>query len=447
MTHTAPHQPEVPAAEPNVWREKIYRALIFVTCVFGVIAYVPSVLLSIEAKLYFIAAIDTVALILAFVWAFAKGIPYRVRTCGLLGMFYLLGVVLIPMTGPYGAGVLWLFAFPLVASVLLSMRATVVALIINALTLALFAVLHARGVMISGALPSYPLSSWVVISANFVCLNALTAIPTAVLVQGLEKAIASLNAVKEELREEQKELIKAKTKAEELSRLKTNFLANISHEVRTPLNGIIGLIDVIDDEIRDERLQSYTKLMRESSDKLLSTITAIIRISQKEAEGQSIEPVEVEPDAITNTVVELLRVVAEKKSLTLRFKPSGSGEKMLVDPEVFRQIMHNLIGNAIKFTEKGEIQVESALQIHPSGRRFLCTKVIDTGIGIAADFQQKIFLPFEQESTGYDRKFGGSGLGLAIVRKYVELFGGKVTFSSKKGEGSVFEVCFPCCVK
>ena len=233
----------------------------------------------------------------------------------------------------------------------------------------------------------------------------------------------------------------AKERAEEMIRLKTNFLANMSHEIRTPLNGILGLAQVIAKETDLEQIKEYVKLQRESGERLLNTLTGILSLSQLEAERNKLifKPIAINQIVRENT--KSLDALALNKKIFLIAHTYHQELYCLGDDNLFFKILNNLIGNGIKFTMKGYVLVETGLK--PNNPSFVFIRVKDTGIGIQESFLSKIFDPFTQESSGQSRNFEGSGLGLSITKKYVELLGGNIKVSSKKEQGSIFEITLP----
>lgn len=235
----------------------------------------------------------------------------------------------------------------------------------------------------------------------------------------------------------------AKEMAEEMYRLKTHFLANMSHEIRTPINGIVGLANIIEDELgENETIQYYLDLQKQSGERLLNTITSILEMARLESQNTEFKLSEVNLSQEIRKILPILQVLAQKKKLFLRFEEPARQAIVHVDEVLFGQVINNLIGNAIKFTEQGGVTVSLAL-LEEAGKHKVSLRVTDTGIGISPGFLRKLFSPFQQESSGLNRKFEGSGLGLSIVKRYVELFGGSIHVESTKGQGSTFEVKLP----
>jgi signal transduction histidine kinase/CheY-like chemotaxis protein len=244
-----------------------------------------------------------------------------------------------------------------------------------------------------------------------------------------------------ELKRRQSELESARDAAEAANQAKSTFLATISHEIRTPMNGVIGTAELLEREPVDERQKRLVRTVRTSATALLRIIDDVLDFSKIEAGRMELEDAPFQLRAVIEGTGETLSVQAESRGLavTTVIEP-GTPEHLRGDATRVRQILINLIGNAIKFTEVGEVRVHVRTVSVSEDRVRLALSVTDTGIGVSAEQAARLFQPFSQADNSTTRRFGGTGLGLSIVRRLAELMGGGVTVESTPGKGSTFTV-------
>ena len=242
----------------------------------------------------------------------------------------------------------------------------------------------------------------------------------------------------------EEELTNAKLIAEETAKIKEQFLANMSHEIRTPMHGIIGLTDILLNTKLDTAQLTYMQAIKTSSDNLLIIINDILDFSKIEAGKMNFESVQFNIEKIINSAIELFQSKADEKSISLILeKDSTIPEFVTGDPTRLTQILNNLISNAIKFTERGEVRLSIRLVSLDKKNVTLCFEIKDTGIGIAEKSIPTIFDSFTQASSDTTRKFGGTGLGLTIVKKLINLQNGEIIVKSKLGAGTTFTFSLP----
>ena len=271
----------------------------------------------------------------------------------------------------------------------------------------------------------------------------------------VDERIRSENALRrseDELRAAKLEAERLARQAEAASRSKSEFLANMSHEIRTPMNAVIGYSDLLFNSVKDPQQRNYLNAIRAGSRSLLMLINDILDLSRIEAGKMRLDFTPVSVRRLLSDVRHIFDLRATEQGISLEVSVvSGMPDAMILDETRLRQVLFNLVGNAIKFTHEGEVTVRaSAEELEHSGndsgetRHYrLVITVADTGVGIAPDQQERIFDAFEQQEGQSSRRYGGTGLGLAISRKLVEMMGGKLTVESEQSRGSTFTVILP----
>lgn len=259
----------------------------------------------------------------------------------------------------------------------------------------------------------------------------------------LTKKNREIKTVQKELKMYASQLLKAKEQAEESNKMKSRFLANMSHEIRTPMNSVIGFTEILSKLVTDKTQASYLETIRNSSKNLLILINDILDLSKIEAGKMIIDHGPVSLFTLFSSLQDIFKPQIESKQLELiTHIDENLPESVRLSEVRLRQTLFNLLGNAIKFTDSGTIQLKATIgSSKPDGRFELRIEVSDTGVGIAEDQQERIFKAFYQ--TGQEKgQYHGTGLGLAITRRLVEHMNGRIFVSSKPGEGSVFTLVF-----
>ncbi|WKZ71310.1 MAG: HAMP domain-containing sensor histidine kinase [Melioribacteraceae bacterium] len=407
------------------------------------LAYFPSVILAVEASLWDVAIIDTVAYAIVIFLYMKKPMNTHIKSTILVSVLYILAIMLLFVLGSSGAGYLWLFFLPIVASVFMKQIYAYSFLVLNVIILILFGILRYTGIYTPISLGEFSLEIWIIIIVNFATLNAFTVFAFLLLINGLTKTIESEREVIKELQTKSDELKIAKRNAEKADSLKSEFLAQMSHEIRTPINTILSFSYLIKEDIKENRLENideYFSSIERGSSRVIRTIDLILNLSELQSGTYEpkIEKIDLQKDVINGLYSEFL-VKAKKQNLQLILK-SDSSKKYFVNADLYTttQIFANLIDNAIKYTLKGEVKIFLS-----ENDKKVIVDIIDSGIGMSKEFQKNLFEPFSQEESGYTRKFEGTGLGLALVKKYCEVNNVEISVESIKGKGTIFSISFP----
>src|ERR1035437_4466445 len=261
----------------------------------------------------------------------------------------------------------------------------------------------------------------------------------------IQKQLPNMNNQLEELVAiRTKELLLAKEKAEESDKLKTAFLANMSHEIRTPMNGILGFSQLLKEpDLSVQEKSKYIDTIDHSTHQLLNIITDILNISKIEAGEETTQLLFFNLSELLDEIQSFFQPLAKQKNLKLSLVNNISPGIINIksDPVKLRQILDNLIGNAIKFTPKGKVEIAVT-----SKKDKLIFSIKDTGIGIDSSMHKLIFDRFRQVELTHSRKYGGTGLGLSLAKSYIEMLAGTIHLDSSLGKGSVFSFEVPLCI-
>jgi signal transduction histidine kinase len=299
---------------------------------------------------------------------------------------------------------------------------------------------------------------WLIVRGDAKIAAHLHRVADAFIVDGIKRAMsarmhmATVEEASRELTEKNRRLAQAVERLQEADRVKSNFLATVSHELRTPLTSVIGysemLLEGIAGELNDEQ-REYVRTVMEKGDQLLQLITGILDISRMEAGEMRIDKVPVDLDGVISIALSTIAPHARRKRLSLHCTVPPGLPLVLGDRDKIRQVMLNLLGNAVKFTPEGG-RVEIAAEEAPLSAPEMVARgkgvrvwVQDSGIGIPQDHLKRVFDPFFQVDNTSTREYGGTGLGLSIVKRLVEAHGGAVWVDSDPGKGSTFSFTLP----
>ncbi len=297
---------------------------------------------------------------------------------------------------------------------------------------------------------------WLVVGGAGNLAAHLHRVADAFIVDGIKRAMsarmhmATVEEASRELTEKNRRLAQAVERLQEADRVKSNFLATVSHELRTPLTSVIGysemLLEGIAGELNDEQ-REYVRTVMEKGDQLLQLITGILDISRMEAGEMRIDKLPFDLDEVVSVALSTIAPHARRKKLIMGCTVPPALPLVLGDRDKVRQVLLNLLGNAVKFTpEGGKIEVSASLAPLIPGadtNRAVKVSVRDSGIGVPPEHQKRVFDPFFQVDNSSTREYGGTGLGLSIVKRLVEAHGGTVWVDSEAGKGSTFSFTIP----
>jgi len=253
-----------------------------------------------------------------------------------------------------------------------------------------------------------------------------------------------VNQRTQQLEQANKELGSAVREAEKAYAAKSEFLANMSHEIRTPMNSVIGFSDVLADEDLTEEQLEFVECVRQGGKNLMAIIDGILDFSRIEADRLEVEIVECDLFQILKETDSMFKLDARKKALQFEIsKCDQLPAQIRTDPLRLRQCLANLVGNAIKFTDAGNVRVNASLEYDSDNEAYVRFDVKDTGIGIEMEKQELVFESFSQADASTSRRYGGTGLGLAITKQLAELLGGRLDLTSEVGKGSTFSLLVP----
>ncbi len=299
---------------------------------------------------------------------------------------------------------------------------------------------------VRAAAPRHGRAPWLILGLGAI-ISALASALLGTLTAARTRARAFAEAMTADLRQSEASIrslqastAAAKEAAEAASRAKSDFLANMSHEIRTPMNAVLGYADLLlDPDLGEEDRLAYIQTIRRNTAQLLSILNEILDLSKIEAEKMTLENVEFSPTEILVDVASLMRVRAAEKQLAFELKYRGPIPQVVHgDPTRVRQILMNLVGNAIKFTAAGSVRVTVRCDRSDPKRPRLTFAVADTGIGMDREQFARLFRPFTQADSSMTRRFGGTGLGLVICQKLATMMGGHINAESEMGRGSTF---------
>ena len=427
----------------SFWRSKLFMNIMLFGVPIGCLVVLPSIIMSIINNLFIVAFYDTVALLIILFILFSNKLSLLLRKILLLANIYLLAIILLIFMGSKGPGLIFLLGASIFTSLIINSKAGYISVAINFVIYCLFAIGISLQIFDSQFFEDYPSSSsWIIIGINLLMVNAVVVISISILVGGLHKTLIKGEILQKHLIKDGKELIKAKTRAEQSDKLKSAILENISHEIRTPMNAIIGFSNLLEDAESEEKRNEFVNIINSNGDHLLRIVDDLIDISIIEAGILDIDnelfDVNELLDNILNAYGNNNKVLNYQIQLIVnKFKPYEKCN-ILSDEIRVEQIINNLLDNAFKFTHKGKIEFGYQIIKENDGSDIIRFYVSDTGMGIPKEMHERIFDRFRQIDDSTKRVIDGTGIGLSISKSIIKLMNGKIWVESEPGKGSTF---------
>lgn len=417
------------------WRKRIFNSILKGLLVIGFLAYAAGMTAAVVYKIWSVAFLDTLIYLSLIALYFFKNLSFSFRVFGLNFILYLLGLGLLIFLGPAGAGWVWLFAFPLLGTVLHGIRAFLIATTLNIIAFVVLGYLLHQGQLSEFMISRYSMESWTVISINFLCLTLLLSFPIALLVKGMERALLAEQLAKKLLLAEQgklfvqnKDLIKTNADLD-------NFIYTASHDLKSPILNIEGLVTNLDHELAGKQskvTEELFEMIYRSVNKFKTTIRDLTEISkaQKNILESIPEPVDIEE--VLNDVLSHLEPALARTAFTIH--RDLQAKKINFSKKNFRSILYNLVSNAIKYASP-ERNCEVSITTFASGKS-LSMVLQDNGLGMTAGYEGKIFKMFKRMHDHVE----GTGIGLYIVKRIVDNNGGNIEVHSVLGQGTTVRV-------
>ncbi|MFN8239355.1 MAG: ATP-binding protein [Bacteroidales bacterium] len=471
-------------------RDKLFIYVLLATLPICFLAYIPGMIASVESHQFVIGFFDTLSLLLIIGLFLAKRISINTRKILFSLVFYILSLVLLFFIGIKGPGPVILMSISILVTLYKSRIEGLIAVLANSFIYLIYLVILPLLSVETVSSHEYPLVSAIGISASLISFNWLTVIAVSYLVDHLNDSLINerelkenarkketeirdlnnsleqrisertiqINETNEKLRNEiqehiktERELFDAKIEAEKANRTKSDFLANMSHEIRTPMNAILGYSELLALSLREPAQKEYLGYINSSGKTLLNLINDILDLSKIESGKLELKFDFFDCVSYFTDIEKIFSFRILEKKLRFSFIISENiPTALLLDGDRLKQVFVNLIGNAVKFTEKGGVSVHIDAVNRHSGNNTsdetgntvdLVIKVADTGVGINKEYHEEIFNTFFQVSSRTNK--GGAGLGLAITRRLVQMMHGSISVESAPGEGTTFTVILP----
>lgn len=429
----------------DYWRERVFHYLSLAIVFVGTLVFLYYSIYFFKAgklnHLFFSAFVYFSSLFVAVV----KSMPQKFRIGWTLFIIYLIGVYAIVESLTPSGGFVFLISFSLLSAVLIGQRGAIGSLTANVITVMILGVLFYTPAALPLLVPQIALNEYINMSIAFFVANLLTLLPLSALLNGVIFNLNKEQRLRKILRREHEALSIAKSKAEESDLLKSAFLSNMSHEIRTPMNAILGFSNLLSHpEISEVEKNEFVNLIRLNGKNLMTLVEDIIDISKIESGQLHVKNSPCQLHQLLTEVYDSFYDDIQRRGLfnvKLYLKEGISDENVLIltDGHRLKQILINIVGNAIKFTERGYVEFGYTLTSESLIRFY----VKDTGVGLPKGKEHEIFDRFSKFSNDQQRLYGGTGIGLSIAKNLVEMMGGEIGVNSEPLEGTQFYFTLP----
>lgn len=429
----------------HYWRERIFHFFSIGVLFIGLVVYLYLGLTFIQEEAYSHAIFATFVFLSAVFVTSVRSLPFKFRVSWVLFLIYLIGVHQILEANDSAIGFIFLLSYTLMAGILAGQKGAWTSIGITAITLVSISALLYLPIIPIPFEPVIPFNKYLQLASTFVIICLITLLPLNSLLNGMLFSLKKEQRFRRLLRREHENLVLAKRKAEESDRLKTSFLSNMSHEIRTPMNAILGFSNLLSHpEIETSEKEEFVNLIKINGKNLLTLVEDIIDISKLDSGQLHIKNSPCKLHEVMTEIFESFEEDIKRRGLFnlklyLKEGVSDDGILILTDEHRLKQILINLIGNAVKFTERGFVEF-GYIQ---SDDQFLQFYVKDTGIGLPSGKENEIFERFSKFNNDKQRLYGGTGIGLSIAKHLVELLGGEIWVESEAMVGTTFYFTLP----
>ncbi|TLX73897.1 response regulator [Labilibacter sediminis] len=424
----------------DYWRERIFHYFTIALISIGLFLYLYYTITFLKNHNFISAFFSTFIFLSSLFISIVRTFPFKFRVVWILMSIYLLGGFLYIESGPLSLGLVMLLSYSVLSGILLGNKASIYSIMLNFVMLLVATTLHYTSIVTDALLLDLEFSIYLNLSILFVVINIITVSPLVSFINGLNFSFEKERRYKNILTGEREKLMRAKVKAEESEELKTAFLSNMSHEIRTPMNAILGFSNLLSHkEISVAEKQEFVNLIKINGKNLLTLVEDLIDISKIDSGNLQIKNTPFCLHDMLNEVYSSFKEDINRRgqmNLKLYLKEGIADVNMMVlsDEIRLRQVLINLVGNAIKFTERGFVEFGYELN-HEDVLQFY---VKDTGIGLPAGKESLVFKRFSKVTDGSQKLYGGTGIGLSIAKDLVQLMGGKIWVESEPKVGTTF---------